>query len=36
LDLDIFSSPDSIHPWLKTLFGGFISAASKKAGQYIA
>ena len=36
LDLDIFSSPDKIQPWPKTLFGGSISAESKKAGQYIA
>jgi len=33
LDLDIFSSPDSIQPWLKTLVGGFIFAARRKAGQ---
>ena len=35
-DLDIFSSPDKIHPWPKTLLGGLILAANKKAGQYIA
>ena len=36
IDLDIFSSPERIHPWPKTLFGKGKSAAIKNAGQYIA